>query len=239
MLKNFSGRLAFQDLAFAHEDGSDPLFESLSLQLPAGMSLLVSGANGTGKTTLARILMGLLSASRGQILLDGVNLDQVSLAWWRRQVIYLPQEPDFIEGTIRDNLTTLHPEITEEQLNAVIAEAGLARFLHNSPQGLETRLLHGGSQLAMGIRKRLALARALSSECRVAIFDEPLEGMDAQGREAVTAVLARMTRMGRTVIVFSHDAGLVRGADVALNLDRKPVPELRIKTQNPVVEPPR
>ncbi|MEO5332117.1 MAG: ATP-binding cassette domain-containing protein [Magnetococcus sp. YQC-5] len=228
ILQHFSGRLELQDLAFSHPDGSDPLFESLSLQLPAGLSLVISGSNGAGKTTLARILMGLLDPSRGQILVDGVNLEQISLSWWRRQVIYLPQEPDFFTGTIRENLTILNPGLTEERMNAIIAEAGLARFLHNSPHGLDTPLVHGGIHLAMGIRKRLALARALSSECRLAIFDEPLEGMDVLGREAVTGVLAQMARAGRSVIVFSHDAGLIRGADLSLNLDRKPVPELRI-----------
>lgn len=229
MLKNFSGRLELKELAFAHDDGSDPLFESLSLQLAPGMSLVVSGSNGTGKTTLTRILMGLLEPTRGQILLDGVNLDQLSLAWWRRQVVYLPQEPDFLTGTIRENLTTLNPDLTDEQMNLMIAEAGLATFLHNSPQGLDTPLVNGGGQLAMGIRKRLALARALSSECRMAIFDEPTEGMDQQGREAVTGVLARMARSGRSIILFSHDAGLIRGADLQLNLDCKPVPKLHIK----------
>ncbi|MBF0213702.1 MAG: ATP-binding cassette domain-containing protein [Magnetococcales bacterium] len=228
-VKQFSGRLELKEIAFAHEDGSDPLFEALTLTLAPGASLVVSGANGTGKTTLARILMGLLEPTRGQILVDGVNLDQLALSWWRRQVVYLPQEPSFVEGTIRDNLTTLQPEWSDEAMNAAIAEAGLARFLHDSPQGLDTPLVNGGTHLAMGIRKRLALARALGGECRIAVFDEPLEGMDLPGREAVTAVLSRMARTGRTVIVFSHDATLIRGADLVLNLDRKPVPELRIK----------
>ncbi|MBF0428245.1 MAG: ABC transporter ATP-binding protein, partial [Magnetococcales bacterium] len=102
-------------------------------------------------------------------------------------------------------------------------------FLHNSTHGLDTALVNGGTHLALGIRKRLALARALVTECRIAIFDEPLEGMDVPGREAVTTVLARMARSGRSVIVFSHDAGLIRGADLQLNLDVKPVAELRRK----------
>ncbi|MEO5346574.1 MAG: ATP-binding cassette domain-containing protein [Magnetococcus sp. YQC-9] len=236
-LKNFSGRLELKDLAFAHDDGSDPLFESLNLTLVPGTSLVVAGANGTGKTTLARILVGLLEPTRGQILIDGVNLDQLSLVWWRRQVVYLPQEPSFIDGTIRDNLLAMQPDWSEEGMNAAIAEAGLAKFLHDSPKGLNTPLPNGGAQLAMGIRKRLALARALGGECRLVVFDEPLEGMDLPGREAVTAVIARLAKLGRGVIVFSHDAGLIRGADLVLNLDRKPVPELRVKVQKPAEGP--
>ncbi|MBF0180692.1 MAG: ATP-binding cassette domain-containing protein [Magnetococcales bacterium] len=228
-LRAFAGRLELQDVAFAHEEGSDPLFESLSLTLPPGASLVVSGANGTGKTTLARILLGLLEPVRGQLLVDGVNLDQLSLAWWRRQVIYLPQEPDFFEGTIRENLTAFNPELSNERLNAIIAEAGLTAFLHASPKGLDTPMLNGGAQLSLGIRKRLALARALTGEGRIAVFDEPMEGMDHPGREAVSGVLNRMARSGRSVILLSHDAELIQGADIFLNLDRKPVPELRLK----------
>ncbi|MBF0261429.1 MAG: ATP-binding cassette domain-containing protein [Magnetococcales bacterium] len=232
-LKTFNGRLELKDLAFAHPD-IDPLFESLNLTLTAGTSLVVSGANGSGKTTLARILVGLLEPTRGQILVDGVNLDQLSLAWWRRQVVYLPQEPTFIEGTIRDNLLIMCPDWSEEGMNAAIAEAGLAKFLHDSPKGLNTPLVNGGAQLAMGIRKRLALARALGGACRLVIFDEPLEGMDLPGRDAVTGVIARLAKQGRGVIVFSHDAGLIRGADFVLNLDRKPVPEVRVKAVQPL-----
>ncbi|MBF0296147.1 MAG: ATP-binding cassette domain-containing protein [Magnetococcales bacterium] len=228
-LRTFAGRLELQDVAFAHEEGSDPLFESLTFAVPPGASLVVSGANGTGKTTLARLLLGLLEPVRGQLLVDGVNLDQLSLEWWRRQVIYLPQEPDFFEGTIRENLTAFNPDLSNERLNAIIAEAGLTAFLHASPKGLDTPMLNGGVQLSLGIRKRLALARALTGEGRIAVFDEPMEGMDHPGREAVSGVLNRMARSGRSVILLSHDAELIQGADIFLNLDRKPVPELRFK----------
>ncbi|MBF0454559.1 MAG: ATP-binding cassette domain-containing protein [Magnetococcales bacterium] len=232
-LANLDGGLAFNDLAFAHRGETHVLFESLSFTLQGGQSLLVVGGNGVGKTTLSRLLMGLLEPSRGQILLNGVNMDQVSLSWWRKQVAYLPQEPEFFDGTIRENLLSLNPHITEEQLAVVTAEAGLTHFLHNHPKGLDAPILNDGTNLAAGVRKRLALARALTSDKRIAIFDEPMEGMDGQGRSAVSKVLGAFINNGRSVVVFSHDISLVSGADMVLDLDSKPVPTLTYRTAKP------
>jgi ATP-binding cassette, subfamily C, bacterial LapB len=225
-LPDLDGSLELGDLSFSHLKESNPLFESLSVELERGKSLLVVGGNGVGKTTLSRLLMGLLDPTRGQISINGINMDQISMAWWRRQVAYLPQEPDFFDGTIRENLMTLNPSISEDQLRDVTAEAGLTEFLHNHPKGLDAPIFNDGSNLASGVRKRLALARALTSANKIAIFDEPMEGMDAHGRSAVSQVLGAFIRNGRSVIVFSHDVGLVSGTDIVLDLDSKPVPKL-------------
>ncbi len=232
-LPDLDGSLEINDLSFAHMKENDPLFESLSLELERGKSLLVVGGNGVGKTTLSRLLMGILEPTRGQVSINGINMDQISLDWWRRQVAYLPQEPDFIDGTIRENLMTLNPNISDKQLQDVTAEAGLTEFLHSHPKGLEAPLFNDGSNLASGVRKRLALARALTSANKRAIFDEPMEGMDSQGRSAVSQVLGAFIRNGRSVIVFSHDAGLVSGTDMVLDLDQKPVPKLTHRNQAP------
>ncbi|MBF0357062.1 MAG: ATP-binding cassette domain-containing protein [Magnetococcales bacterium] len=228
-LANINGGLELTNLSFAHLQESDPLFESLSVEVARGKSLLVVGGNGAGKTTLARLLLGLLDPNRGQILINGINISQINLSWWRQQVAYLPQEPDFFDGTIRENLMTLNPGVSDEQLRVVTADAGLSKFLHNHPKGLDAQLFNDGTNLAAGIRKRLALARALTSNNQMAIFDEPMEGMDAEGRSAVSKVLGAFIRSGKSVIVFSHDSGLVSGTDMVLDLDHTPVPKLTFR----------
>ena len=110
-LSEYSGRLDFQDLAFIYPGQRVPLFESMSLKLEPGAILIVAGSNGAGKTTLARLIAGLLEPTRGKILADGVDLSQIVPEWWRQQIIYLPQEPGFLNATIRENMLAGNPDM--------------------------------------------------------------------------------------------------------------------------------
>lgn len=222
----YLGGLEFKDVAFVFPGGTTPLFESLSLVLEPGTILVISGSNGTGKTTLARIISGVIEPVRGQILADGLDLRQASPQWWRRQIIYLPQEPTLLNATIRENLMTVNPDLQSEQLGKAIAATGLANFLDESPKGLETPLSDNGRNLSLGIRRRLALARALCTDGMLVIFDEPTEGLDAEGIACVYAAMKELAKRGRTIIVISHDPKIVKGAQVAIDLNIKPVPRV-------------
>ena len=190
------------------------------------MVLVVSGANGAGKTTLARLLIGLLEPNRGQILIDGLELKQVLPEWWRRQVIYLPQEPAFLNATIAENLRLAKPDMDDHEMNRVIDAVGLRNYLDESPKGFETQVTGNGRHMSRGIRRRLALARALATDGALAILDEPTEGLDGEGCAAVYALMNDLVKRGRTIIVFSHDPTIVKGAAAILDLNSKPVPRV-------------
>lgn len=224
--RKFSGDIEFRDVGFAFPGASGPLFESLSVHLPPGSTLVVSGGNGTGKTTLARLLTGIIEPSRGQILIDGLELRQTQPSWWRRQIIYLPQEPTFLNATVEENLSVLNPEITPEEIARAIEAAGVRQFLDESPKGLGSMIAGNGHQLALGIRRRLALARALTTDGMVAIFDEPTEGMDMEGAAAIYRVMNDLHKRGRTIIAFSHDPNIVKGAQFFIDLNSKPIPRI-------------
>ncbi len=223
-LSEYRGGLEFRDLGFAYAGQPVPLFESFSLKLDPGSILVVAGGNGSGKTTLARMIVGLIESRRGQILADGVDIQQFVPEWWRKQVIYLPQEPKLLAGTLRDNITMMRPDMDDATLNRLISSAGLRKFIDQSPGGLDSPVVNNGEGLALGIRRRVALARALATGGRLAVFDEPTEGMDAEGAAQVYAVMNDLSRRGTTVIAFSHDANILRGAQVVVNLDVKPTP---------------
>ena len=224
----YKGGLELRDLAFMYPESSGPLFESLALNLQPGSLLLVTGSNGAGKTTLARLLVGIMEPSRGQILADGLDLKQVAPEWWRRQIVYMPQEPAFLNATIEENLRLANPDIDMESLNRIITAAGLREFIDESPNNFETLITDNGRQLAMGIRRRLALARALVTDGALAVFDEPLEGMDAEGSEAVRKVIGHLASRHRTIVVLAHDPNIVRGAHAHIDLNVKPTPEVTI-----------
>ena len=188
---------------------------------------------GCGKTTLAKLIVTLLEPKRGRVMADGVNLAQMAPAWWRKQIIYMPQEPEFIAGTLRENIVMLNPELPQEKLNEILKTADLRSFLDRTPEGLETPVTDNEKNFPPGIRRRISLARALASEGRLALLDEPTDALDQKGVEAVYRVMNHLARAGKTIVVFTNDPKILKGTGMILNLNRKPVPELIRKPDQP------
>ncbi len=231
-LVRYSGTVEFDDMAFSHPGAKTPLFESLNLKLEPASLLVFSGANGTGKTSLARMMAGLLEPTRGRILVDGVDLAQIAPKWWREQVMYLPQEPKFLNGTLAENISLANPPITAERLQQCVDLSGLRSFVDQSSDGVETQIIGGGKNLSLGIRRRIALARALATDGKVMVIDEPTEGLDADGAQAVLTAINDATQRGCTVLVFTHDPQIIQAAPHYVDLNVKPVPTL---VRKPVV----
>ncbi len=225
-LGEYKGGLEFQDLGFVHPGQRAPLFESLGLKLEPGAMLLIAGANGAGKTTLARLIVGLIEPSRGKILVDGVDLAQVVPEWWRKQVMYLPQEPGFLNATLRDNFLAARPDLDDARLNELARVAGFKAFIDQSPAGFDTPIVNNGASLSLGIRRRLALGRALAGDGRLMVVDDPTEGLDSDGAKLVIEAINAASARGRTVVVFTHDPQILAAAPQYVDLNSKPVPKL-------------
>jgi ATP-binding cassette, subfamily C, bacterial LapB len=225
-LRVYKGRVEFKDVGFAYPGMAHPVFESVSFNVGPGTAMAVVGMNGTGKTTLSKLLMGLLEPRRGSILADDVNLQQLAWPWWRRQIIYMPQEPAFINGTIRENILFLHPDLDEALLNHILRVSDLKPFLDQAPKGLDTLLTDNGKNLPPGIRRRVSLARGLVTNGPLVVLDEPTDAMDETGAMAVYKLMNRLMTAGKTIIVFSNDPKILKGVSMVLNLNIKPTPEM-------------
>jgi ATP-binding cassette subfamily C protein LapB len=232
-LRDYQGRIEFQDVGFAYPNTTHPVFESVSLNIEPGTAMAVVGQNGTGKTTLAKLLIGLLEPRRGSILADSVNLQQLAWPWWRRQIIYMPQEPTFINGTIRENILFSNPDLDEASLNHILRASDLKVFLDQTPNGLNTMLTDNGKHLSLGIRRRLSLARGLATNGQLVVLDEPTDALDETGIKAVYKIMNDLIIANKTIIVFSNDPKILKGASSVLNLNIKPIPEL-MTPSNPV-----
>ena len=229
-LAEYQGRISFQDLAFGYADHQTPIFESLTADLEPGAILIVTGGNGTGKTTLSRLIIGLIEPTRGRILVDGLELKQVAPAWWRTKVSYLPQEPTFLNVSIMDNLKTANPNADDSEVNSAITAVGLRRYISETKDGFEAIIDNNGRDLALGIRRRLALARALITNGNLIVLDEPTGGLDAEGCQAVYEVMNQLSTGGKTIIACSHDPRIINAAKFVLDLNHKPVPRLVNRT---------
>lgn len=227
-LREYSGRLELRDVGFAYSGTTSPLFESLDFKLASGSILAVTGFNGSGKSTFCKLAAGLLEPGRGQVLADGVDLRQLAPDWWRRRVLYLPQEPTFLSVTIRENIMLAEPEpdspAAQERLGQAVRAAALRRFLDVSREGLDMDMPDGGRTLPLGVRRRIALARALMNPGRLAIFDDPTEGLDIEGCQAVYGVLNALAKAGLTIIVATADPNIIKGAGFILDMNEKPTP---------------
>ena len=189
----------------------------MSFALEAGESLAVIGPSGSGKSSLARALAGIWKPVKG-----AVRLDSAALSQWRSDRLgpyigFLPQEIEFLPGTVAENIARLG--VPDD--GAVIAAAEAA-MVHETilrlPKGYETQMGEGGVVLSGGQRQRLALARALYGNPRLLILDEPNANLDAEGEAALTQALARMKMMKQTVVVVTHKPQLLRHVDCVLVL---------------------
>ena len=228
--ENYRGKLEFRDVTFNYLARETPVIERLSLSLGSGEVLCVTGANGAGKTTLTKLVTGLLEPTEGYISVDGVNLKQLSLEWWRKQIIYLPQEPKFLEGSVRENFQAVNDGISDAQIRELLADVGLDDEIDKSVGGLDQVLNTSGSSLSLGVRRRLALARALINKGKIAILDEPTEGIDAKGASHVYNVMNNLSKEGITLIICSHDNDVLNGAHHVLDLDDGERPTMRTVT---------
>ncbi|MBF0437091.1 MAG: ATP-binding cassette domain-containing protein [Magnetococcales bacterium] len=225
-LQKFNGHVELQGIGFAWPGTKGPIFDSLSVVAEPGKLLAVVGSNGTGKTTLLRLLAGVLEPQRGKIFVDGYNQSQILPEWWRRQLTYLPQEPLFLDATLRDNLVTERLDIDDTTLNAIVDRTDLRRFVNESEKGLDLMLTEGGQRLSPGIRRRIALTRALVTNGSLVLLDEPLEGLDVEGRKIFLKLIQSLVNQGYTVIVASHDASMAKVADTIIDLNYKPIPKV-------------
>jgi PrtD family type I secretion system ABC transporter len=183
------------------------ILDSITFSLQAGDGLGVVGASASGKSTLARLLVGALSPDAGELRFDGATLDQWDSDELGRHLGYLPQRVDLLPGTVRDNIARFDPTATDEQVLFAAQEAGVHDMILRLPDGYATDLGRSDLPLSGGQVQRIGLARALYGNPRILVLDEPNAHLDMAGEAALTRALMTRRAAGVTVIVMAHRAG--------------------------------
>ena len=225
-IKDFEGRIYLNNLQFRYPTNKNPIFEKLTINIMPSQLTIIKGANGAGKSTLINVLTGIMDYEKGQLFFDDIEISQLSLPWLRKNLTYLPQEPKFIDGTLLDNIIGTR-EISKNDFQKVIQRIGLEDLINSDPNGVNLVLSNKGENLPVGIRKRIALGRALFIGGKLVIMDEPTEGLDEAGRNSVYQVINELVEDNKTVIVATQDEELMSKAKNIIDLDKKPVPEIQ------------
>ena len=224
-IKDFSGKLVIKNLIFRYPQNKNPVFEGLSFDILPEELTVIRGSNGSGKTTLIKTLAGILDFERGQIFLDDIEISQISPHWIRKSLIYMPQEPNFVDGTFLDNLIGIR-EIEKSKFHEILKLVDLENFVNSDPKGVNLLLSDRGENLPSGIRKRMALARALLVDGQLVLLDEPTEGLDEKGKESIYLLIDKLLSMKKTVVISTLDKEIMNKANLSIDLDNKPKPSI-------------
>ncbi len=217
-LEATAGEIALQDLGFAHAGRGTRVLDGVTLTIPAGAKVALSGASGVGKSTLIDLLQRHFDPQQGCIRLDGVDLRALALGELRRAIAVVSQEIVLFRGSLADNLRYAVPEATPAAVREAARAAQLDALIDALPQGLETPLGERGQQLSGGQRQRIAIARALLQNPAVLILDEATSAVDEDTEAQVIAAVDRLFA-GRTRILISHRAATLRGCDLYLSME--------------------
>ena len=215
----FSGAIAFEDLTFTYPTGKTPALDRVSFEIPAGTMLGVVGRSGSGKSTLTRLLQGINREYSGFLKIDGAELREINLVHLRRSFGVVLQDNFLFRGSVRDNITAGRPGLTIEDVVRAARLAGAEEFIERLPQGYDTWIEEGSSNISGGQKQRLAIARALIVDPRILILDEATSALDPESEALVNANLTRIGR-GRTMVIVSHRLASLVECDQILVMDK-------------------
>ncbi|RTR00508.1 type I secretion system permease/ATPase [Halomonas nitroreducens] len=213
-----AGRLALEAVTAGAPGGSQPIVAGVDLRLEPGEQVGIIGPSASGKSTLARLVLGIWPTWDGCVRLDGADI-----ARWDREALgphlgYLPQDVELFSGTIGENIARFAP-VDSDQVIAAARRAGVHEMILRLPDGYDTRIEPSGGLLSAGQRQRIGLARALYGRPALVVLDEPNSNLDHRGEQALSHAMDALRREGVTLLVISHRTGVLRRVDRLLVLE--------------------
>jgi subfamily B ATP-binding cassette protein HlyB/CyaB len=218
------GDVAFEHVTFRYRIDGPEVLHDINLSVPAGQVVGIVGASGSGKSTFAKLIQRLYVPESGRVLVDGVDLAMVDIAWLRRQVGIVLQDNILFNSSVRENIALADPAMPMERIVAAATLAGAHDFILELPDNYDAIIGERGSSLSGGQRQRIAIARALATDPRILIFDEATSALDYESERIIQQNMDRIAK-GRTVFIIAHRLSTVRAADRIITIERGRVVE--------------
>ncbi|MGB7473139.1 ABC transporter ATP-binding protein [Trichococcus sp.] len=221
--ESFTGELAFEEVSF-HYDPEQPILNNVSFELKPGSSVAIVGPSGAGKSTIINLIPRLYDVTGGRILLDGVDIRKLDLAYLRQHIGVVTQDTYLFNGTIRENLLYAKTDATQAEIEKACSEANIHAFISSLPKGYDTIVGNRGMKLSGGEKQRISIARIILRKPGLIIFDEATSSLDSISehaiQEAIEPILAKSTSL-----IIAHRLSTILSADEILVLEKGKIVE--------------
>lgn len=213
IIPSFQGEIFFDSVTFSYPTRPEAtVFHNLNLFIPSGHTVAVVGESGSGKSTLLSLLLRFYDPNRGNVQLDGHNLKDLNLRWFRNNMAFVQQEPILFDTTIKENIFYGSEDCTNEDAILAAGDANAKIFIDSFPEGFDTIVGERGMQLSGGQKQRIAIARAIVRKPKILLLDEATSALDAESEYLVQDALERF-RKSRTTIIVAHRLSTIKNAD--------------------------
>ena len=217
-LNRVSGSLKFENIDVQYNQETRKALDNFNLEIQAGERVALVGRSGSGKTTVVNLLPRFVIPSQGKVLIDGENINDLTLANLREQFALVSQDVFLFEGSLKDNVRYSRPDASEEEILVALKAANLAELVANHPDGLDQAIGANGSQLSGGQRQRVSIARAILKDAPILLLDEATSALDNESEHLVQEALERLMH-GRTSIIVAHRLTTIENADRIIVMD--------------------
>jgi ATP-binding cassette, subfamily C, type I secretion system permease/ATPase len=211
------GHVTVENMDYVPPGGQKPILTGINMVLRPGEGLGIIGPSAAGKSTLARLLVGVWLPTAGKVRLDGIDISTWSRADLGPHIGYVPQDVELLTGTVRENIAR-YEQANDEQIIAAAQAANAHELVIRLPKGYDTEIGDGGSLLSGGQKQRIALARAMFGDPKYIILDEPNSNLDTEGEAAILTALAAAKARGATIVIIAHRPSLFSFVDKLLLL---------------------
>jgi ATP-binding cassette, subfamily C, bacterial CydD len=223
-LANVNVGIDVVNLDFYYPDAPHPALHGINCHIEPGKLTAIAGHTGSGKTTFSYLLMGFLKPASGQILINGVPLDEIPEDERNRIIAYVPQHPHFFNMSVLENLYLANTGASFEQVIEACTKAGAHHFITGLPQGYHTQLIENAARLSGGEKQRLAIARAFLKNALMLVLDEPSSHLDPESEEAIASATAELMK-DRTTLIIAHRLKTIYQASKIMVFDKGKIAE--------------
>ena len=213
------GEVVFENVTYVYKNNNIKVLDNFSVVVPAGQKIAIVGSSGAGKTTFVRLLMRLFNLNSGRILIDGININDITQKNLREQIAFVPQDPILFHRTLMENIRYGRRDATDEEVLKAAHLAHCDAFIDSLPQGYETYVGERGVKLSGGERQRVAIARAILKNAPILVLDEATSSLDSHSEFLIQDALHNLIQ-GKTTIVIAHRLSTVREMDRIIVLEK-------------------